>query len=75
MPRNENMIAALKRERAGYAARGDADRVAQVDEQIRAYGGEPPAEQPEGRQVPPQQTADDEPKAAAAKTGTRRATK
>ena len=38
--RNENMIAALQRERAGYVARGDADRVAQVDEQLRHYGYE-----------------------------------
>lgn len=38
--RDENMIAALKRERAGYVARGDDDRVAQVDEQLREYGYE-----------------------------------
>jgi len=38
MARNENMIAALLRERAAYAARGDQDRVAQVNEQLRHYG-------------------------------------
>lgn len=34
------MIAALKRERAGYVARGDADRVSQVDEQLKVHGYE-----------------------------------
>ena len=38
MARDENMIAALKRERAVYASRGESDRVAQVDEQLRRYG-------------------------------------
>lgn len=38
MARDENMIAALKRERAGYVARGDTDRVAQVDEELTKYG-------------------------------------
>lgn len=37
-PRDENMIAALKRERAVYVAAGNEDRVAQVDEQLRHYG-------------------------------------
>lgn len=41
MPRDENMIAALKRERAGYVARGDDDRIAQVDEQLARLGYEP----------------------------------
>lgn len=38
MPNAENMIAALKRERAGYVARGLTDRVRQVDEQLAHYG-------------------------------------
>ena len=38
--RDESMIAALKRERAAYAAAGDTDRVGQVDEQLRHYGYE-----------------------------------
>lgn len=40
MARDENMIAALKRERAAYAAAGDADRVSQVDEQLKNFGYE-----------------------------------
>lgn len=39
-PRDEGMIAALKRERATYVARGDDDRVGQVDDQLREYGYE-----------------------------------
>ena len=35
---SRNMIAALKRERAGYLARGLTDRVRQVDEQLAHYG-------------------------------------
>ena len=38
MARDENMIAALKRERATYVAQGEPDRVAQVDEQLKHYG-------------------------------------
>lgn len=38
MARNDNMVAALLRERAAYAARGDQDRVEQVNEQLRHYG-------------------------------------
>ncbi|TQS29134.1 hypothetical protein FLW16_12370 [Microbispora sp. KK1-11] len=55
--RDENMIAALKRERAVYANQGDTDRVAQVDGQLKHYGYEgtqdadpnAPAEPPQGR--------------------------
>lgn len=36
--RDENMIAALKRERATYVSRGDDDRVKQVDEQLKHFG-------------------------------------
>jgi hypothetical protein len=35
---NDNMIAALKRERIGYVRRGLTDRVRQVDEQLAHYG-------------------------------------
>lgn len=38
--RDENMIAALKRERATYVARGDDDRVQQVDESLKHFGYE-----------------------------------
>lgn len=62
--RNENMIAALKRERAGYVARGLEERVAEVDEQLAHYGYEgvqdPPADPdgaPKGRTTRPRRTA------------------
>lgn len=42
-PRDDAMIAALLAERGGYVHRGLTDRVAAVDAQIRAYGGQPPA--------------------------------
>ncbi|MFE3857786.1 hypothetical protein ACFXPN_42445 [Streptomyces griseorubiginosus] len=62
MARNENMIAALKRERAIYVSQGDEDRVRQVDESLAHYGYEPDggAEQdgPKERGTAPQQTAD-----------------
>jgi len=75
MARDENMIAALKRERAAYVANGDDDRVAQVDEQLEYYGYSPEPDQadgPQGRTQAPQQTADQSKpsakKAAAKKT-------
>ncbi|MEU2625865.1 hypothetical protein [Kitasatospora sp. NPDC007106] len=41
-PAAENpMVSALLRERAGYEARGLADRVRQVDDALRMYGYEP----------------------------------
>ncbi|MFJ4692842.1 hypothetical protein [Streptomyces sp. NPDC088766] len=39
----DTMIAALRREREGYAALGLDDRVAEVDEQLRLRGVQPPA--------------------------------
>ncbi|MER6956013.1 hypothetical protein [Streptomyces sp. NPDC000618] len=57
----DNMLAALKRERAGYVSRGLDDRVAQVDEEIARLRGDdsPETEEPQGRTAtPPQQTAD-----------------
>ncbi|MDT0306867.1 hypothetical protein RM780_07805 [Streptomyces sp. DSM 44917] len=62
---DERMVAALLRERAGYLRRGDEDRVAQVDAQLRHYGHNPGPEPgpdpdapggPAGRQAPPQET-------------------
>lgn len=38
------MVDSLLVERRGYVTRGKPDRVAQVDEQIRHYGGQPPAD-------------------------------
>lgn len=38
MSSDNSMIAALKRERAGYVTRGLTDRVRQVDEQLAHYG-------------------------------------
>jgi hypothetical protein len=74
MARDENMIAALKRERAAYVARGLEDRVAQVDEQLKHYGHEPTEAEnaPKGRQAPEEtkQTAEDPAaKTTAAKPG------
>lgn len=61
MARDENMIAALKRERATYVAAGDEDRVRQVDESLAHYGyeGDGASEQdgPQGRTSTPKQTA------------------
>ncbi|MFF9582494.1 hypothetical protein [Streptomyces achromogenes] len=62
MARNENMIAALKRERAIYVDAGDEDRVRQVDESLAHYGydvaGESEQDGPQERGTAPQQTAD-----------------
>lgn len=66
MARDENMIAALKRERAAYVAAGQDDRVAEVDEQLTHYGYEhPQTETPEGRKSTSaaKQTADSGPEA------------
>lgn len=41
--RETQLLAALAEERRGYVARGLTERVAQVDEQIKAHGGKPPA--------------------------------
>ncbi|GGZ80269.1 hypothetical protein ACFOOM_07595 [Streptomyces echinoruber] len=57
----DQQIAALKRERAGYVARGLKDRVAQVDKEIARLRGEGTSEDeaPQGRSGPQaaQQTA------------------
>lgn len=56
-PQTEDpMVAALLREREGYAGRGMGDRVAQVDEQLRLRGHKPPADDtpaPASRSTPP----------------------
>lgn len=55
----DTMIAGLLRERAGYVQRGLDDRVAQVDEQLKLRGYEPPAgdkgepAKPSTRSTPP----------------------
>jgi hypothetical protein len=58
-PHDPKMVAALRRERAGYEARGLTDRVAQVDEQLAHYGADETPETPQGRtgDDPAQQTA------------------
>lgn len=74
MARNENMIAALRRERAVYVGRGDDERVRQVDEQLTHYGYvatqdavSSAGEEPEGRTaVRGKQTANATPKAGEA---------
>jgi len=58
MARDENMIAALKRERAVYVSQGDGDRVSQVDESLRHYGYDAEQDGPQERTTAPQQTAD-----------------
>lgn len=58
MARDENMIAALKRERAIYVAAGDDARVQQVDESLAHYGYTPEPSEPQGRTETPKQTAD-----------------
>jgi hypothetical protein len=40
--KQEAELAALQVERAGYVQRGPAERVSQVDEQIKLRGGKPP---------------------------------
>lgn len=44
-------LEALLAERQGYVNQGKAHRVAEVDEQIKAYGGEVPAERRAPRQT------------------------
>lgn len=63
--RDENMIAALLRERDVYQRQGKKDRVEQVDDQLRHLGYSPDSEdqgdsEPQGRTPadPGQQTAD-----------------
>jgi len=58
MASNDNMIAALLRERAGYEAQGKTDRVRQVDRQLQHYGHKPEKDEPRGRTQVPQQAAD-----------------
>ncbi len=56
-PQTEDpMVAALLREREGYAVGGMDARVAQVDEQLKLRGHEPPADgkpAPASRSTPP----------------------
>jgi hypothetical protein len=57
-PQTEDpMVAALLREREGYAGRGMDERVAQVDEQLRLRGVDPPTAEkttaPTSRSTPP----------------------
>lgn len=42
----DSMVAALLRERQGYLSRGLPERVAEVDEQLRLRGHEPPKDGP-----------------------------
>ncbi|WP_274031487.1 hypothetical protein [Streptomyces sp. MMBL 11-1] len=64
--RNENMVAALRRERAAYVAKGKDDRVDQVDDQLRRLGADPEPDKGDGPQDrtpadPAQQTTDQSP--------------
>jgi len=59
MATEDPMVAALLREREGYVTHGQADRVAQVDEQLKLRGVEPPTDdkpassKPTSRTTPP----------------------
>jgi hypothetical protein len=57
MATEDPMVAALLREREGLVQRGLTDRVAQVDEQLKQRGAEPPADgkpaRPASRSTPP----------------------
>ncbi|MFJ6645774.1 hypothetical protein ACIQPS_08945 [Streptomyces sp. NPDC091290] len=57
MTTEDPMVAALLREREGYVQRGMDDRVAQVDDQLRLRGVEPPTGEkttaPSTRETPP----------------------
>ncbi|MET9965449.1 hypothetical protein ABZZ80_05860 [Streptomyces sp. NPDC006356] len=57
MTTEDPMVAALLREREGYVGRGMDDRVAQVDEQLKLRGAEPPTDSKGGnrtdRSTPP----------------------
>ncbi|MFJ5888085.1 hypothetical protein [Streptomyces californicus] len=69
--RDENMVAALRRERAAYVAQGKDDRVEQVDDQLRRLGAAVDPDGGEGPQDrtpndPAQQTADQAPAQTAA---------
>ncbi|WP_424918873.1 hypothetical protein [Streptomyces sp. wa1064] len=69
--RDENMVAALRRERAAYVAKGKDDRVAQVDDQLRRLGAAAEPDKGDGPQDrtpadPAQQTADQSTEAATA---------
>lgn len=64
MSEDDKNIAALKRERAGYVARGLTDRVQQVDKQLAALGTSAdvevavdPDDAPKGRRSKPTETA------------------
>lgn len=72
MARDENMIAALLRERANYVAQGKTDRVSQVDKQLAHHGYKQTDENagPQGRTAPPKQTGDG--KAPAKKTAVKK---
>lgn len=58
---DDAQIAALKRERAGYLARGEEARAKMVDDELKKLN--PPAEKPSGRATREerQSTADDKP--------------
>lgn len=58
MASEDTMVAALLREREGYAQLGLDDRVAEVDEQLRLRGVKPPAgEKTEPTNPPARSTA------------------
>lgn len=55
---DDPMVAALLRERAGYVQRGLDDRIAAVDEQLKARGYTPPGSKPDSETPPPDPAAE-----------------
>lgn len=69
---NDNMIAALLRERTAYESRGLDERVALVDEQLAHHGYEPEPTAARGREAGPElfgRTADSGQQTADAQAG------
>lgn len=56
-PEDDPMVAALLRERLGYERDGKTDRVAQVDEQLKARGYTSRGSAPKGRRSAKTETA------------------
>ncbi|MGI5293266.1 hypothetical protein ACQEVF_59515 [Nonomuraea polychroma] len=59
---DDGMVAALLREREGYVQRGLRERVAEVDEQLKIRGHEPPSDGAPAKQETAEQHRTDESK-------------
>lgn len=75
MSDNEEIVAALHRERAGYVQRGLKDRVAEVDAELKRLGDKPAAKREERVADKPQETAvESRPRRTASSRGGKAAT-